>query len=239
MLSIELIHSFDSLTFIFHISCVYIYTHSHTASVPADVEEEMNGTLDGNETIRYHFPIPVIGITVEVCVSQGHILVYGSVTVPNPNSAFYDWFLELNYEHRSNESVICENHFFDPSTIPDRDPPDTIKASSTASYTSPSPNHVTTSSQVVQTPQPSMAPDSGGDHTVILTDKTLYLSIVGKQNENNFVLNGTVGDVYPEDDGSVSPTPTTTATATATTTTTTTTTRKLMYEYLYVHKECF
>ena len=168
----------------------------------------MNGTLDGNETVRYHFPIPVIGITVEVCVSQGHILIYGSVTVPNPNSAFYDWVFDVNYEqkHHNNESVVCQNQFFDPSTIPDKDQPDTIRASST----------VITSSQVMQTPQPSMAPGSGSDHkTVELTDKTLYLSIVGKQKENNFVLNGTAGDVYHE--GGTTPT------------------RKLMYEYLCMH----
>ena len=191
----------------------HLYTHLHTASVPADVEEEMNGTLDGNETIRYHFPIPVIGITVEVCVSQGHILVYGSVTVPNPNSAFYDWFFEVNHEHmhHNNQSVACQNQFFDPSTIPDKDRPDTIWVSST----------VITSSQ---TPQPSMAPGSGFDHkTVELTDKILYLSIVGIQNENNFFLNGTVGDVYHEGDDSDSPV----------------TTRKLMYEYLYMYKESF
>ena len=204
-----------------------------TASVPADVEEEMNGTLDGNETIRYHFPIPVIGITVEVCVSQGHILVYGSVTVPNPNSAFYDWIFELNYEHmhHGNESVACQNQFFDPSTIPDKNRPDSIRASSTASYTNPSPNHIIASSQVIQTPQPSMAPGSGFDHkTVELTDKTLYLSIVGKKNENNFVLNGTVGDVYHEGDDSDSPV-TTTPVTTPVTTPITTPTRKLMYEY--------
>ena len=46
----------------------------YTASVPAGTDEEMNGTLDKDETVHYNFPIPVIGITVKVCISAGHIL---------------------------------------------------------------------------------------------------------------------------------------------------------------------
>ena len=161
-------------------------------SVPADTDEDMNGTLDKDENVRYHFPIPVIGLTVKVCISAGHILVYGSVHVPNPNSAFYDWMLELDYGHGDNETELCKNMFVDPSKIQRKHPAED-EASSTVT-----PVHSPTSSQV---PQPSMSPGSGtGPGTVELSEEILYISVLGKQNENNFVLNGTVGDIYHESD---------------------------------------
>jgi receptor-type tyrosine-protein phosphatase Q len=165
------------------------------ASVPAGTDEEMNGTLDKDETVRYHFPIPVIGITVKVCISAGHILVYGSVLVPNPNSAFYDWVLELDYEH-SDQEIECKNVFIDPSTIQHKHPAED-KVSSTITFP-PSPT---------SSPQPSMPPGSGFSPGTVLSDEILYISVMGKQNENNFVLNGTVGDIYPESDSSPEPKP--------------------------------
>ena len=147
----------------------------------------MNGTLDKDENVRYHFPIPVIGITVEVCISAGHIIVYGSVLVPNPNSAFYDWMLELDYGDSDLETELCKHMFIDPSKIQHKQ----YQASSTVTFV-----HSPTSSQV---PQPSMSPGSRfGPGTVELSDEILYVSILGKQNENNFVLNGTVGDSFSE-----------------------------------------
>ena len=161
-----------------------------TVSVPANTDEEMNGTLDQNETVRYHFPIPVIGITVEVCIIVGHVVVYGSVSVPNPNSAFYDWLLELEFKPEDEQTEFCESIYFDPSTIPPpvKKPPDSH---------SPSPTPVPTASV---TPQPSVIPGTGGTipNSVELTDQILYLSVIGNQAENDFVLNGTAGDVYPD-----------------------------------------
>ena len=165
-----------------------------TASVPAGTDEEMNGTLDKDETVRYNFPIPVIGITVKVCISAGHILVYGSVHVPNPNSAFYDWTLELDYEH-SDQEIECKNVFIDPSTIQHKHPAED-KVSSAITFP-PSPT---------SSPQPSMPPGSGFSPGTVLSDEILYISVMGKQNENNFVLNGTEGDIYPDSDSSPEPT---------------------------------
>ena len=168
----------------------------YTASVPAGTDEEMNGTLDKDETVRYHFPIPVIGITVKVCISAGHILVYGSVLVPNPNSAFYDWMLELDYEHNDQEIEMCKNVFIDPSTIQHKHPAED-KVSSTITFP-PSPT---------SSPQPSISPGSGFSPGTVLSDEILYISVMGKQNENNFVLSDTEGDIYPESDSSPEPKP--------------------------------
>ena len=52
--------------------------------------------LSKNKGIRYNLLVPVTGITVQVCITEGHIRVYGSVSVPNPNPAFHDFFIELD-----------------------------------------------------------------------------------------------------------------------------------------------
>ena len=75
----------------------------------------MNGTLDKNETVRFNLQIPVIGVTVEVCVSAGHIVVYGSTSESNPNSAFYEFFLQVVYE---DDTEQCDHIFYKLDTLP-------------------------------------------------------------------------------------------------------------------------
>ena len=76
------------------------------------------GTLDENETIRYQFSIPAEGMFVGICVSKGYVIAYASLSVPNPNSAFYDWTLEV--EHDSGKSENCEYFFIDAETSDNR-----------------------------------------------------------------------------------------------------------------------
>ena len=75
----------------------------------------MNGTLDQNETVRYNLQIPVIGVTVEVCASAGRIVVYGSTSDSNPNSAFYEFFLQVVYE---DDTEQCDHMFYKSDTLP-------------------------------------------------------------------------------------------------------------------------
>ena len=56
----------------------------------------------------------MIGVTVEVCVSAGRIVVYGSSTVPNPNSAFYEFFLQVVYD---NDTEVCDHMFYKPDIL--------------------------------------------------------------------------------------------------------------------------
>ena len=67
----------------------------------------MNTMLEQNKTVRYNLLIPVIGVTVKVCITMGKIHVYGSTSTPNPNSAFHDFFIELDYEKHENETEVC------------------------------------------------------------------------------------------------------------------------------------
>ena len=166
-----------------------------TATLPADTDEELNGTLDQNETVRYHFQIPVVGITVRVCISVGHVVVYGSFSVPNPNSAFYDFILEFGSETDTSETETCRNTFIDPDKIPH--PPNTQPSSTYPPSTGSVPTTTTSLA-----PQPSVVP-SITPPDVELTDKIVYLSVVGRADDNNFFLNGSVGDVYPKPSSAV------------------------------------
>ena len=88
--------------------------HTHTtASILTDIGDHINGTLDQNETVRYNLQIPVIGVTVEVCVSAGRIVLYGSASDHNPNSAFYEFFLQVVYD---NDTLQCDHMFYKPPT---------------------------------------------------------------------------------------------------------------------------
>ena len=151
----------------------------------------MNGTLDQNETVRYHFQIPVAGITVRVCISVGHVVVYGSFSVPNPNSAFYDFLLEFESETSDSESENCQSTFIDPDKIPPSPSSPNIQSSSTHAPTSGSSPSTTSLA-----PQPTVVPSSP-PNDIDLTDRVVFLSVVGGAGENNFVLNGSVGDTYP------------------------------------------
>ena len=154
----------------------------HTVSIPACIDKEMNGTLHQDQTVRYNFPVPVTGITVKVCISVGHVIVYGSVSVPNPNSAFYDWLLELDF---NGMTETCKCIFLAPSKIISKLPPVCNKASSTTSATA------STSSRV---PHSSMSPCSG--NTFEIVNLTIHISVVATHNsENSFVVSGIEGDV--------------------------------------------
>ena len=77
--------------------------------------EKMNVTLSGNKNIRYNLLIPVIGVTVEVCITEGHIHAYGSLSVPNPNSAFHDFVFVLDLE---NDTEVCGHAYVVPCAAP-------------------------------------------------------------------------------------------------------------------------
>ena len=148
-------------------------------------------------------------------------MVYGSFTVPNPNSAFYDFSLEFETEPSGNKTETCKNKFISPDKIPP--PPDIPTTTSTA--TPPSTQNMQSSidtlkTSSVSTPQPTVVPSVGPD-TQDLTDKIVYLSVVGRAGENNFVLNGSVGDTYPEPPDVISTTTTPTVSTTITVSTTT------------------
>ena len=143
----------------------------------------MNGTLDIYAIVRYHYLIPDAGITVEVCVSEGHVKVY--VTIPNPNSALYSWMIEVEHNPQRNKIETCQSYFFQKTTATTR---------RTTAF------EATSSSKT-----------SKEDPEALNTDQTLYISLVGVEDNNRFILNGMNGNTChectPDGPTTSSPTP--------------------------------
>lgn len=129
-----------------------------------DVEVETNGSLDEDETFRCNIQIPIIGLTLTVCVTTGHVIVYGSFSITNPNRAINDFYLEIHVPHES-ESEICREVFID-------------NERSSECIHSP----ITPSSPLHTRSAPSSP------------DKTVYLSFMGKDDNNSFIMNTTYGN---------------------------------------------
>ena len=74
----------------------------------------MNCTLHMNGTFRYNLQIES-AIMVNICVSAGgHIEMYGSTSIPNPNSALQEYYLELDYEDYDDDmSEVCGSTVID------------------------------------------------------------------------------------------------------------------------------
>ena len=55
---------------------------------------------------------------MEFCVSEGHIRVFASVSIPNPNGAFYNWKLEVEHDEQTGKNRTCRDYFFNITTTP-------------------------------------------------------------------------------------------------------------------------
>ena len=101
-------------------------------------------------------------------MSEGRIQVYGSVGIPNPNSALYSWMFEVKNEPQETGAQECLAYFITTSTI------------STATATPPTSSEATTSTFDAD--------------ALTLTGQNLYISVVGMEDHNSFVLDGTIGN---------------------------------------------
>ena len=82
---------------------------SPAATLPVEVGQQV-GSLPRGGRVRYELQLPVDGVTVNLCVNIGTVLFYGSFTVPNPNSALYDYIKEV--ENRGGNT--CGDVFIQP-----------------------------------------------------------------------------------------------------------------------------
>ena len=129
---------------------------------------------------RYNLQIPYIGITVIVCVFEGRVQVYGSLSIVNPSSALHDFYLDVELEGEG----VCREMFVPGCSTPSSD---CLQSHPTKSKR-----------QIHQTATPQQP------HSFV------YLSIVGKATVNSFALTSTHGDhIFRNDLPRVkSPTPT-------------------------------
>ena len=138
----------------------------YTASIGFPINEETGGSLEANGTFRCNFPLPESGITITVCISRGQLLVFGSLSIPNPNPSYNDFFINLHLDNGSH-ALECKSVFVPSPEFPCISPP----LSTARKRSVPESQHQTQSSRVV------------------------YLSIIGKGEVNVFVVNSTGGNV--------------------------------------------
>ena len=57
------------------------------------------------ENARLSYTVPEIGMTIRMCVAIGNIVMFASTVTTTPNSAFYDY--SLNITAIENSSIDC------------------------------------------------------------------------------------------------------------------------------------
>ena len=63
----------------------------YTVAVKADIGTTYNGHISNKENRFFEISFPVEGITIEIKVQSGKLVMYGAYKNPNPN--------EINYDH--------------------------------------------------------------------------------------------------------------------------------------------
>ena len=108
---------------------VVIITHTHVPTVPAPVEigQTIESLLDEGELSFFQFSLPAQGMTFQLQVQQGRVVMYASNKIRNPSAALYD----VRLETYSTASV-----YLDPSDF-EGDAPDSSsrKRQATAMFT--------------------------------------------------------------------------------------------------------
>lgn len=94
---------------------LYYDPNFHTVvTIPIDVGVQ-SGTPALGGIVRYELQLTEEGVTVEVCVRVGSVIVYASYSIPNPNEAIYDFRFEIV----SMEEPLCADVFVPPETDTD------------------------------------------------------------------------------------------------------------------------
>ena len=146
------------------VRCIY----TPLASASKCVGESSGAIIGDGERIRINFPLPVEGITIRLCVAQGQIMFYASVSSTSPNSAVHDWMSEIG--------IGCDDIFIDPRDVENANigSNDNSNRAETNIFCH---NRLALNSTMDQ-----------------YADFTLYVLIEGAEESNSFVFRTTPGD---------------------------------------------
>ena len=79
------------------------------------IGSEHNGNIGQGVIAHYEFfPVPVEGVTMDICIDHGYIHIYGSFSATNPNTTVHDFMYEV-----SNGSDNCVELFLSPAEFTD------------------------------------------------------------------------------------------------------------------------
>ena len=144
----------------------------HAVDQPQRIGNPEDGTTGLGDSVRISFSAPAEdGITVRFCIHEGQIVLYASTSVPNPSAALHDWSTTLRapqYQH----TITCSTTYFDNLDSPNLTPETVSPGKSTPRGKR-------------------QAIDDQEDNDDVMV--TLYISIEGRENYNEFSLNSSVG----------------------------------------------
>ena len=144
--------------------CVMNNLLAYAATIPVNIGQQV-GTLSRGGKVRYELQVPGGGVTVNLCVSIGSVLFYGSFTVPNPNSALHDYVQEVI---NNGGETTCADVFIQPEVV---ESPDTNRLGKRQADN-----------------------DRGSPSNETTTTTILYISLEGGGDINTFVLETSEGD---------------------------------------------
>ena len=77
-------------------------------------QEIVNNSLEANQSSFFQLDLPQEGITISIDVMEGHVVLYASNKIQNPNEAFYDFKLEV--DSTIGDLYMSSSDFLDPLT---------------------------------------------------------------------------------------------------------------------------
>ena len=131
---------------------------------------------------------------MKVCVSEGRVQVYYSSV--NPNSALYSWMFEVKHEPQETVTLTCLSYFITDFT--------NTTATATPSRATPSlegtrPSQTSATSKVTPSSEPTTSSEATTSTFAIdALTFTVYISVVGMEDNNSFVLYGSIGNCCHE-----------------------------------------
>ena len=75
---------------------VAIITHALTVPAPVEIGQTIESLLDEGELSFFQFSLPAQGMTFQLQVQQGRVVMYASSQIRNPSAALYDVRLHGN-----------------------------------------------------------------------------------------------------------------------------------------------
>lgn len=95
---------------------IYLYSFTvYAASVSPKIGSGLEGSLEKYQIIRYRYELPETGIEITICVRIGNVVLYVSTVITSPNSAFYEY--KLNVSDGSCDKVYVAPSRGDLSTV--------------------------------------------------------------------------------------------------------------------------
>ena len=92
---------------------ITVFLLFYVAPAIVEVGQIITRTVTRNQTVYLQYIVPAEGITIDINVNDGSIVIYGSARTTTPNEAFYDFritnsqpFVFISFDSSTNSLVV-------------------------------------------------------------------------------------------------------------------------------------